>query len=97
MFCQLRDAAPSIIQVLDDLVAILKRTHRDKLRSMPPLPSGMPELDKLNEVGWVLEILPHNTAVETLHESVEFQAAVQHSLCLQACGLLLILCNLLRL
>ncbi|PSC70468.1 serine threonine-kinase ATR isoform X1 [Micractinium conductrix] len=37
------------IKVLDDLVAILKRTHRDKLRSMPPLPSGMPELDKLNE------------------------------------------------
>ncbi len=39
------------IRVLEELVLIFRRTHRDKLRTIPPLPNWLPELEKLNEVG----------------------------------------------
>lgn len=39
------------IRVLEELVLICRRTHRDKLRTIPPLPNWLPELEKLNEVG----------------------------------------------
>jgi hypothetical protein len=43
-------ASGAAIKVLEELVLILRRTHRDKLRSMPPLPNWLPELERLNEV-----------------------------------------------
>jgi hypothetical protein len=39
------------VKALDELVTICRRTHRDKLRFIPPLPNWLPELQKLNEVG----------------------------------------------
>lgn len=38
-------------RVLEELVLICRRTHREKLRYIPPLPNWLPELEKLNEVG----------------------------------------------
>lgn len=38
------------IRVLEELVLVCKRNHRDKLRTMPPLPNWMKELEQLNEV-----------------------------------------------
>ena len=39
------------VRALDELVTICRRTHRDKLRLIPPLPNWLPELQALNEVG----------------------------------------------
>ncbi|KAL4421833.1 hypothetical protein ABPG77_001622 [Micractinium sp. CCAP 211/92] len=37
------------IRVLEELVLICRRTHREKLRTIPPLPNWLQELEKLNE------------------------------------------------
>lgn len=39
------------IRVLEELVLVCRRSHRDKLRTIPPLPNWLKELGALNEVG----------------------------------------------
>jgi hypothetical protein len=38
------------MRVVEELVVVCRRNHRDKLRVIPPLPNWLPELERLNEV-----------------------------------------------
>ncbi|KAI3426356.1 hypothetical protein D9Q98_008728 [Chlorella vulgaris] len=37
------------MRVVEELVVVCRRNHRDKLRVIPPLPNWLPELERLNE------------------------------------------------
>lgn len=58
------------IRCLEDLVLVCRRDHRGKLRTIPPLPNWIKELEALNEVrgcgrgGWARmhSVAQHRTA-----------------------------------